>query len=207
MEEVYHVCNKSIAGYVIFNDTADYLRMMSMLKYYQLGGLKISYSYFMRLPEEARNAIIKGLRIKNGNIVDIIAYCIMPTHLHFLLRPREESSVSAFMNNILNSYTKYFNGKHNRKGPLWEGPSSKIIIENDYQLLHVTRYIHLNPVTAYLVNSPEDWPYSSYEEYIHNHPQICHISPYLDLKSLDYAAFARGGIEYQRSQVAAKEAV
>jgi len=104
--------------------------------------------------------------IEKEKVIHIIAYCLMPTHIHMLLEEVKEDGISIFTNNVLNSYTRYFNTKHKRKGPLWEGPSKKVTIKSDDQLLHLTRYIHLNPVTAYLCNKPEEWPYSSYNEYI-----------------------------------------
>ena len=70
------------------------------------------------------------------------------------------------MRRLLNSYTRYFNEKIKRKGPLWEGRFKKVLVNSDEQLLHLTRYVHLNPVSAGIVEKPEDWPCSSYREYI-----------------------------------------
>ena len=72
------------------------------------------------------------------------------------------------MGDILNSYSRYFNTKQKRKGPLWEGRFENVLIKTDEQLLHLTRYIHLNPVTAYLVDQAKDWQASSYNEYLEN---------------------------------------
>ena len=125
----------------------------------------------------------------------------MPTHIHLVLRQLKDNGISKFMSNILNSYSRYFNLKHNRKGPLWEGRFKKIMVENDDQLLHLTRYIHLNPVTAYLVNRPEDWFASSYHEYIMSVVQenrLCNCTYTLDTNPTSYKRFVEDNISYQR---------
>ncbi|MCM8826817.1 MAG: hypothetical protein NC904_04785 [Candidatus Omnitrophica bacterium] len=70
------------------------------------------------------------------------------------------------MSRVSNSYARYFNIKYGRRGPLWEGTFKNVLVNNDEQLLHLTRYIHLNPTTAFLVERPEDWSFSSYREYL-----------------------------------------
>ncbi len=96
----------------------------------------------------------------------ILGYCIMPDHYHLLIKVLVENSVSQFISNIQNSYTRYFNNKYNRKGPLWQSRFRCVQIKNNNQLLHVLRYIHLNPTTNNLTSKPEEWAFSSYSEYI-----------------------------------------
>ncbi len=64
------------------------------------------------------------------------------------------------------SYTKAINKRNMRTGPLFEGPYQAILVEQDEYLLHLSRYIHLNPVSADLVDRAEDWEFSSYKDYI-----------------------------------------
>ena len=67
--------------------------------------------------------------------------------------------------------------------------------------MHTTRYVHLNPVTAYIVNKPENWPYSSYNEYISNieeDKRICSYSPELEINPIIYRRFVEEQISYQR---------
>ncbi|MCM8795996.1 MAG: transposase [Candidatus Omnitrophica bacterium] len=144
---------------------------------------------------------------KPGNInindkrVEIIAYCIMPTHLHLILKQLKNNGISVFMGNILNSYSRYFNLKHKRKGPLWEGRFKNILVKNDEQLLHLTRYIHLNPVTASLVSNPEDWNASSYREYLQQVQaveKICKYDDILEIDPVSYKKFVEDRISYQR---------
>lgn len=131
----------------------------------------------------------------------------MPTHIHIMLEELRACGISTFISNTLNSYSRYFNIKHKRKGPLWEGRTDKVRIESDEQLLHTTRYIHLNPVTNYLVKRPEDWPYSSYNEYISNSKsvnKVCFYEHLLDKKPNDYKRFVEAGVAYQRDMAALK---
>jgi putative transposase len=103
----------------------------------------------------------------------------MPTHFHAILKQLSSDGISIMMRKILDSYSRYFNIKNKRKGPLWESRFNRIVLKSDDELLHLTRYIHLNPVTAYLVEKPEDWPFSSYNEYIGNIKKeegICNFS-------------------------------
>jgi putative transposase len=143
-------------------------------------------------------------------LVEIIAYCIMPTHLHLVLKQLEDNGISIFMNRILNSYSHYFNIKHERKGPLWEGRFKHILVEKDEYLLHLTRYIHLNPVTAYLVNKPEEWFASSYGEYLQDvkkDDKICKYSEILEIEPKSYREFIEDRISYQRELAKIKHLV
>jgi putative transposase len=64
------------------------------------------------------------------------------------------------------SYTKAINKQQGRVGPLFQGPFQATWVDKDEYLLHLSRYIHMNPVTAGLVARPEEWIFSSYRDYI-----------------------------------------
>ena len=70
------------------------------------------------------------------------------------------------MHKLSLSYAKAFNKMHARVGPLFQGPFRAISIDSDEYLLDLSRYIHLNPVSAGLVSRPEEWEFSSYSEYV-----------------------------------------
>jgi len=98
--------------------------------------------------------------------ITIIAYCLMPNHYHFLLRQESDVPISKFINVLFNAYVQAVNRQQNRSGTLFEGRFRHVCIDREEYLVHLCRYIHLNPVKAGLVESPEDWPYSSYLEWI-----------------------------------------
>jgi REP element-mobilizing transposase RayT len=98
--------------------------------------------------------------------IDVVAYCLMPTHYHLLVLVQEAEAVSRAMQRFSISYTKAMNKRFDRVGSLFQGTfQAKHINENRY-LMHLSRYIHLNPVSAGLVKSAEEWEFSSYRDYI-----------------------------------------
>lgn len=98
--------------------------------------------------------------------VQILTYCLMPNHYHFLIQQTTDNGITEFMHRLDTSFTKYFNLNHHRTGRLFEYTFKAKSIESDEMLLHVSRYIHLNPLIARLVGSVELWPWSSYLETI-----------------------------------------
>ncbi|MDO8489408.1 MAG: transposase [Candidatus Omnitrophota bacterium] len=204
-EEIYHIFNKSIAGFKIFNNETEYSRVISILRYYQIAKpLRFSdFVRFNRINEDNLEGFIRGHLKDKEKIVEIIAYCIMPTHIHLILRQLKEKGISVFMSNVLNSYTRYFNTLHKRKGPLWEGRFKNVLVETDEQLLHLTRYIHLNPVTAYLADRPGFWNFSSCKEYFletndDTVNKICNFTGLIDVTPVSYKMFVEDRISYQR---------
>ncbi|MDP2910745.1 MAG: transposase [Candidatus Omnitrophota bacterium] len=189
--ETYHIYSKSIAEFVIFNNDVEFSRIKETMLYYQTERQHLNFAKFL---ENGAKQIVD-----NRKLVDIICYCPMPTHLHLSLKQLRDRGISDFMRRILDSYTRYFNIKHNRKGPLWEGRFKRVLVESDEQLLHLTRYIHLNPPAAYLVNNPIDWKWSSYGEYVSgNKHGICKFDDALDIKPDSYKKFVEDRISYQR---------
>jgi REP element-mobilizing transposase RayT len=96
----------------------------------------------------------------------VIAYCLMPNHYHFLLYPQEDGIISRFIQRLFNSYTQAYNRQQKRSGTLFEGRAKSVLVDTDEYILHLCRYIHLNPVIAKLVSHPSDWPYSNFPEWI-----------------------------------------
>lgn len=197
-EEIYHVFNKSIAEFRIFNNTDELIRMQNIIYYYQKENPEIKFSKFIKLTQDEQDKKQTAF-IQKEDIVQILTYCVMPTHIHLVLKQLKQNGISIFMNNILNSYSRYFNIKHKRKGPLWESRFKNILVTNDEYLLHLTRYIHLNPVTIKLVDKPEDWQASSYNEYISRvSNKICDYEKILNIEPMRYKEFVEDRISYQR---------
>jgi hypothetical protein len=78
------------------------------------------------------------------------------------------ANIDKVMHYINGSYTNYINRKRNRSGHLFQGRYKAILIDQDSYLLEVSRYIHLNPVKANIIEKPENYSYSSYRSYILN---------------------------------------
>ena len=95
----------------------------------------------------------------------VLAYCLMPNHFHLLLEVNK-NGLSKGMHGLQMSYAKAVNQELRRVGPIFQGRYQAKLVNTDEQLLHLTRYIHLNPVGAGLVARPDQWLYSSYRSYL-----------------------------------------
>lgn len=192
-DEVYHVFNRGVAKLPTFQDQRDQKRLLKTIHYYQFQGPKPQFSQLNRF---------KNLDFeKNKKIVEILTYCLMPNHFHLLLKQLQDNGISELMNKILNSYTKYFNTRHDRVGPLFQGQFKAVRIENDEQLIHVSRYIHLNPLTSYLVKNLKDYPWSSYLNYLDlKDDRICTKEQILSFfKKQNYEKFVLDQADYAKS--------
>jgi putative transposase len=209
--EVYHVFNKSISDFRVFGQIKDAARMVELIRYYRVYKPDSKYSYYLKSTISAEK--VDSRKDNNDFIVEIVAYCVMPTHLHLILKEVKAGGISVFMNKILNAYSRYFNIKYNRKGPLWERRFQNVLCENDEQLLHLTRYVHLNPVTAQIVEKPELWEFSSYREYVaektlsEDKEQVCVFRGILDMDSKSYKKFVEDRIAYQRTLAEIKQLI
>jgi putative transposase len=98
-------------------------------------------------------------------LADILAYCLMPTHYHLMVTLKVDDFSTRVMQPFSVSYTKAINRQQERVGPLFQGPFRATWVDKDSYLAHLSRYIHVNPVTAGLATRPEDWAFSSYRDY------------------------------------------
>ncbi len=191
----YHIFNKSIANFGIFSKSENGLRFIDTLDYYNNLKIKLSLSVYLR-----KNSLSTDLLIPNDNsIAKIISYCIMPDHYHLLIKVNRADRFSKYLNNVEDSYSRFFNLKNNRKGPLWQSPVKSVYIESNEHLLHVSRYIHLNPSTNYLVDNPEDWNLSSYKDFISDEKYLKEYIKEISIDScLEYKKFVENNRDYQR---------
>ena len=97
----------------------------------------------------------------------IHAYCLMDNHYHLLMET-PSGNLSQIMRHINAAYTTYYNVKHDRAGHLFQGRYKAILVEIDAYAKELSRYIHLNPVRANMVEKPEEYNWSSYQSYIGN---------------------------------------
>jgi putative transposase len=126
----------------IFTDKNDYRRFLILL-----------YLCNNTEPVNLRDIFDKGLTFeelfnleRKETLVGIGAYCLMPNHIHLLITPTKENSISLLMQKIFTGYTMYFNKKSERSGRLFESTFKANLIDNDEYLKYLFAYIHLNPV-------------------------------------------------------------
>ncbi len=180
----------------------DYQRAIDVFRFYQYGKPPLRFSFYNRLPQDQKAKFLKDL-ILNKPVVEIICFCLMPNHFHFLLKGVERRGINQFMSNFQNSFAKYFNIKTTRTGSLFQQNFRAVRIESDEQLIHVSRYIHLNPMTAFLIRTIEElesYPWSSYPDYIRREKTYLRKDIILDFfRSIaDYKKFVANQIDYQR---------
>ncbi len=167
-EYIYHIFNRGIEKRPTFKDIREFNRTLKLLKFYRHKEIPTRFSQVIQQPEEIRSRILQDI-YRSEKIVEILCYCLMPNHFHLILKQKCDSGITKFMSNFTNAYTKYFNTKNKRVGPLFQGIFKSVIVEDDEQLMHLTRYVHLNPFTSSLVtiDKIENYIWSSYPEYLY----------------------------------------
>lgn len=132
----YHVINRGLERREIFRSKPD-------------------YEYFLDL--------LLQLHEKYGLWVH--SYCLMPNHYHLYLET-PNGHLSKIMRQLDGHYTQKFNKKYARVGPLMQGRYKAVLVEQDSYSLQLSKYIHLNPVKAKIVRTPEEFVWSSYSAFI-----------------------------------------
>lgn len=175
--EIYHILNRGIASQTIFSSQRHYQRALELMLYYQNQKPLQRYSYFSVLSASVRAEKLVDIKNKKEFLVEILAYCFMPNHFHFLLKQLVDNGISIYLSKFSNSYTRYFNTKGKRVGPLLQGKFKSVLVDNEQQLLHLSRYIHLNPYSSGIVKHLKELPdysYSSLAEYLNlTNAQTC----------------------------------
>lgn len=200
--EVYHVFNRGINRQPTFTNKREYKRAETTISFYRFLKPPVSLSKFLKLEQIKQNEILDLLQQSN-KLVEIFCYCLMPNHFHLLLKQLEDKGISRFLSNLQNSYTKYFNTKHERDGSLFLDQFKAVRVETDEQLVHLSRYIHLNPHTGYVIESLEDleeYPWSSFPNYLEKKGKFVNVKFILDFfKSFkEYKKFVFDQSDYQR---------
>ncbi len=142
-KEYYHIFNRGAHKSELFKNSRDYFRFLSNIYNFNDANFNPqNYKY-----EESKNVVTQ--KEKRMEIVDIIAWCLMPNHYHLLLRQKNEKGITKFMRRLGTGFTMYINIKYKHSGHIFEGPFKYKHINHDTQLQHLTRYIHLNPLDIY----------------------------------------------------------
>ncbi|HUG71111.1 MAG TPA: transposase [Pirellulaceae bacterium] len=155
--EFYHVYNRGANRGPIFFQPDHYLFFLRRLRQ-KLVGEKYN-------AEDSKSVGPAAEVSDTSPHVTVVAYCLMPNHYHLLLRV-ESNHFSERMQAFGTSYSKAINKQIGRSGTLFEGRFQAKHVDQESYLLHLSRYIHLNPVAARLVRQPAEWEFSSYREYL-----------------------------------------
>lgn len=138
---LYHIIQRAPGRELLFLEDSDYLKFMALLK-----ETCSEFSF------------------------DILAFCLMPNHLH-LLGNSTKNNFSQAMQYLFKNYADYFNKKYSRKGHVFHGVFRVVPCLNEPYLVTVSVYIHLNPYKANLCPSPEKWKWSSLSLYYYPHKE------------------------------------
>lgn len=202
--EIYHVFNRSIAGANIFaqNQKVNLNKALEIVNYYRFPQ-KLRLSKFKSLPAELKKKYLNALGSVTP-LVEIYVFAFMPNHFHFLFKQIKDKGIVTFISNFQNSFAKVFNLKNNRNGALFQNAFKAKRVATDEQFAHVSRYIHLNPVTAYIIEFDElaNFEWTSFPAYATNE-QIPFINSDFLLKMFGtgdkYVKFVVDQVDYQRN--------
>ena len=163
---IHHIYNRSIAKFRVFNSPPECARMYQLVQYYQFTGQRDPFSDFIRMGHGRPRDFETRLHIASGQqrwakVAEIVAWCLIPNHYHFIVRQLKEGGIEGCLRRSLDAYTRYLNLRRNRRGPLWETRMHNKRIIDSAHLATVVAYVHGNPVKHRLVKEAKEWPYSS----------------------------------------------
>jgi len=171
--EYYHAYSRGVEKRTIFLDDYDYKRFQALL--YLCNGTK--QFVYRDLPIGSTSVYRMDMGKK---LVAVAAYVLMPNHFHLILKEIKENGITEFMRKLLTAYSMYFNKKHDRVGPLFQGTFKAKHLDTDEYLKYQFSYTHLNPIKLINPKWKEEgisnlkkakdylgeYSYSSYPEYI-----------------------------------------
>lgn len=137
----YHIYNRGVEKRIIFQDEQDYRVFLHYLKLYLS-------------PPASLKDVYKGLSFVNpprerplnnfSQEITLMTYSLIPNHFHLLLKQKPAHAIEKFMRSLGTKYVQYFNKRYQRVGPLFQDTYKAVLVKTDEQLLHLSRYIHLN---------------------------------------------------------------
>jgi putative transposase len=139
--EVYHVFNRGVDKRRLFFDDSDYTRFLESMYLFSDQTYFHSPDPIERVVRLASSEVDVGFR---DELVEILAYCLIPNHYHLLIRQLVDDGISTFIHKVQMGYTRVFNGKHRRSGTLYEGTFKAIRVDRDPYFIYLPVYTHLN---------------------------------------------------------------
>lgn len=195
----YHIFTKTIDDFPIFKDLAVGFLFLRTLQYYMHTDYPNRFSRHRNFSNTMQN--------RTNRRISTLAYCLMPNHFHILAKQLRNDGIWFSISQTLNSFTRSYNNCHDRLGSIFVLPFRAKPVHTRTQMLHISRYIHLNPYTAGIVNHPIDlvsYPLSSWYKYAGHRTQ--QITLQIDsrviyrngLTKQKYYEFVLGNAEYQK---------
>ena len=161
---IYHLYNRGNNKEILFRDEQDYRAFL-----FRLGlvlGFKKEDLDKCEITKSPKSRIrISGLKSENFKLH---AFCLMPNHFHLLIEQCGDESISKLMVKLCTSFSRYLNLKYKRVGYVFQDRFKAVHIETNPQLMLISSYIHMNPIKDSLANKPEDYKWSSYNDFIVN---------------------------------------
>jgi putative transposase len=165
----YHLYNRGVERRQIFLDAQDYDVFLGYLAEY------LSYKDEKRLSKALasdnlssieRQKLNRKLQIGNySSKITLLAFCLKPNHFHLFVKQSTSDAINRFMRSLSTRYSTYFNRKYKRGGALYQGVYKAVLIDDEAQYLHISRYIHKQAIRSSLVDDTEE-RLSSYPEYL-----------------------------------------
>ena len=171
---IYHIILRSINQHIIFEEDADYLKMLHTLA-----------------------------ECKRTLDIDIYAYCLMDNHVHLMMHASEEH-LASFFQSLGTRFVRWYNTKYSRSGHLFQDRYYSVPVLHEQQYLATLSYIHNNPVKAALCRCPSDYRWSSYNAFFGQKNPLVDTSFSFDTagsKDLLLQYFTGGSAPFDESQV------
>lgn len=168
----YHIYNRGVEKRKIFLDKQDFKVFMSYLKIYLSPKEEVINEIKVNdLEIGDKEKIISEIYTLNNFFgkINLISFVLMPNHFHLELKQKNKREIESFMRSLVTKYSKYFNKKYQRVGPLFQGRYKAILVQSTEYLLYLSKYIHQNPKELlYKGQSLDSYSWSSYPSYVNN---------------------------------------
>ncbi len=210
--EIYHIILRALDDNLIFKDVNDYYRgIFSIYEFNNSNPVSIWLRRQQRQKEKMLEALQgPSLQDKREILVEVLAFCFMPNHIHLLLRQVKDGGIVKFMSKVGTGYAIYFNKKYQRQGHVFQNRFKSVHIEDDNQFMATVSYIFTNPVALIepgwkelgirnhsvkkVIKFLEDYKWSSYQDCIG-------IKNFPTVTGRDFLLETMGGVEGLKSVV------
>lgn len=155
----YHAYNRGYNKQTIFRDDHDYRTFTLLLRKYLEPGFRQR-----KFTPKGEEYFVEPNHIYNE--VDLVAYCLMPNHFHLLVYQKTLKGMPKLLLRLTSNFSTYFNRKYQTEGSPFQDTYKAVAVKTEEQLIHLSRYIHANPLEIISGQTLESYPYSSYPSYL-----------------------------------------